>query len=304
MLKDAIKNSLKGDEILLRLISRILRYCGYVPEVGVRVVVGKNKRYLKREEELPGVLGDYERLDAVFSAKLLAEKYKDEIVWLAFDESRFHYSQQGNIALMLSEESALRAIGLVSGIDLYLRRDDSVISLSEASSGELSLITHLSFIATYLREGDLILVDEPENSLHPRWQREYINLLQQAVSYRNCEVAIATHSPLVVIGSSDLDDAQIIILNILAQQGGHLEEVKPLVDPGLEEVMAEVFDTITPKNHYLSQKLVACLEGLESGALSDDEFFNVLDDIESSGVDENQRKAIALTKMMGTEASR
>lgn len=297
ILKAAITNAFRGDEILLRSVSRILRYCGYSPEVGVKVVGGKSRRYLRAEEELPAIVSDNLRLDAIFSAKMLVERFNERTVWLAFDDISFHQSSESNLSLVLAEEDVLKGIGLLRRVDLYLRRKDSQIALKDASSGELVLITQLAFISTYLREGDMLLVDEPENSLHPHWQREYIDLLREAVSYRRCDVMLATHSPLIVLGAHGVDGALIANLNTRSP-GIVSASTKELVEPGLEEVMAEVFETITPRNHYLSRKLIGLLDELDSKKISLDEFNRVLVSIEESGVDSSQTRAIQLTKEM------
>lgn len=73
---------------------------------------------------------------------------------------------------------------------------------SDLSSGQWHLITGLLNLIAWTDSESLILIDEPENSLHPEWQRSYIDLLRMSLSsVSGCHVVIATHSPLVAAGA-------------------------------------------------------------------------------------------------------
>ncbi|MEX0730262.1 MAG: AAA family ATPase [Aquisalimonadaceae bacterium] len=66
------------------------------------------------------------------------------------------------------------------------------------SSGEREIIHFLvSMFALNVRDG-LILVDEPELHLHPRWQRMFLRLFKELSPERNNQFIIATHSPVFV----------------------------------------------------------------------------------------------------------
>jgi putative ATP-dependent endonuclease of the OLD family len=66
------------------------------------------------------------------------------------------------------------------------------------SSGEREIIHFLvSLFALNVRDG-LILVDEPELHLHPRWQRMFLRLFKELAPERNNQFIIATHSPVFV----------------------------------------------------------------------------------------------------------
>lgn len=71
--------------------------------------------------------------------------------------------------------------------------------LSQASSGELSLLFTMSSIAGEIKDNSLILLDEPELSLNPEWQLKFLPLLLNVFSkYKNCHFIVATHSPNIV----------------------------------------------------------------------------------------------------------
>lgn len=73
--------------------------------------------------------------------------------------------------------------------------DNSIIDgLSALSSGECQIIT-MMYTATYMSEKKVILIDEPEISLHPDWQRKLIKTIYQQLS--EAQVIICTHSPMI-----------------------------------------------------------------------------------------------------------
>ena len=92
------------------------------------------------------------------------------------------------------------------------------------SSGQWQLLTGLLNVAVQINDNSLVLIDEPENSLHPEWQREYINMLGSALkATKGCHIIIATHSPFVASGvksgegniirlhrDNDIDDVEVL----------------------------------------------------------------------------------------------
>lgn len=90
------------------------------------------------------------------------------------------------------------------GIRAIDKDNDQDIPLAELSSGEqheLVLIYGLLFI---VEEGSLILIDEPELSLHVTWQKNFITDIQKIQELKKLRVVIATHSPQIIHDKWDL----------------------------------------------------------------------------------------------------
>jgi predicted ATPase len=84
-------------------------------------------------------------------------------------------------------------------------QDDTFVSAASVSDG---LLRWLAFAAVpYLAHGALILVEEPENGLHPAGIRDVMTLLRE-VSGR-AQVVIATHSAIVI---DELDRNEVTVL--------------------------------------------------------------------------------------------
>lgn len=103
--------------------------------------------------------------------------------------------------------------GAISLGDTYsLSPSGQQVPLAGLSSGQWQLLSSLLFVSLAVEDDTLILVDEPENSLHPQWQREYLNLFSKAISScKGVHVLVATHSPLVA-SSLPPQDAEVISL--------------------------------------------------------------------------------------------
>ncbi|MBF0410959.1 MAG: AAA family ATPase [Candidatus Riflebacteria bacterium] len=73
--------------------------------------------------------------------------------------------------------------------------------LSSGEQHELVLIYELLF---KVKPNSLILIDEPEISLHIEWQKEFLSDLSEITKVSNIEALIATHSPDIINDRWDL----------------------------------------------------------------------------------------------------
>jgi energy-coupling factor transporter ATP-binding protein EcfA2 len=122
-------------------------------------------------------------------------------------------------------EDALANAGMVAGRivgfpgeQLHVSRDGAIIQWAALSSGEQAIITMIGMIARYAGEqagadstasssAFLVLIDEIELHLHPRWQRQILPVLRQA--FPACQFVVTTHSPQVV-GSVEARSVRLI----------------------------------------------------------------------------------------------
>jgi len=89
--------------------------------------------------------------------------------------------------------------------------EEKVIDALSLSSGERHLLTMFLYLIREIKnDGSLILIDEPEMSLHINWQRRFIDDLLETLVKRYSELEgnplwtsphrflIATHSPSII----------------------------------------------------------------------------------------------------------
>lgn len=78
------------------------------------------------------------------------------------------------------------------------------IPLSGLSSGEQHELVLFFQLLFSTEPNSLLLIDEPEISLHISWQKEFINDLKEVIRINNLAVIIATHSPDIIGNYWDL----------------------------------------------------------------------------------------------------
>lgn len=78
------------------------------------------------------------------------------------------------------------------------------LNLTDLSSGEQHEVVLLYELLFKVSEKSLVLIDEPEISLHIVWQKEFLKDLQEIIKIRNFDVLIATHSPSIIDENWDL----------------------------------------------------------------------------------------------------
>ena len=72
------------------------------------------------------------------------------------------------------------------------------VPLEKLSSGEQHQLILLFDLLFEVTENSLILIDEPELSLHVAWQKTFIESLKRIIALNAFDVLLATHSPAVV----------------------------------------------------------------------------------------------------------
>ena len=54
------------------------------------------------------------------------------------------------------------------------------------------------------RADTLILIDEPEISLHVAWQKKFLSDIRRIIKLNNVDIMLATHSPQIIGSNLDL----------------------------------------------------------------------------------------------------
>jgi predicted ATPase len=102
--------------------------------------------------------------------------------------------------------------------------------LSKLSTGEKQIVFRGSFLLrslSYLPQS-IVLIDEPELSLHPSWQAKVVGFYERLVrderGQQTAQLIIATHSPFIVHGSAN---AKVVVLEKDIETG----QIRPMKEP-------------------------------------------------------------------------
>lgn len=126
-------------------------------------------------------------------------------------------------------------------------------SIDALSTGEKILLSNLFnlYVGDYSEK--IILIDEPEISLHPSWQHKIIKLYEKFCKEQNSQIIIATHSPQII--GSVKNDA----LKILCMDNGRIVLRDKFLSYGRDSnwVLSKVMGSVE-RNDRVTEEITRC----------------------------------------------
>lgn len=106
---------------------------------------------------------------------------------------------------IVNKKLTFKKIQLSSSKGIEIIGDDSgTLSLDDLSSGEKEILV-LFYKLIFVSDVKLLLIDEPEISLHIAWQKELLDDFKNVIILnKNMQMIIATHSPQIISENWDL----------------------------------------------------------------------------------------------------
>lgn len=177
------------------------------------------------------------------------------------------FGETGSVDNLFAAFQGLRRSGFLQLRAVEVQQKGGVVTdLKRASSGQLGMATALLSLASEIQDGSLVLIDEPEISLHPEWQIKYIALLLETFeAYEGCHFVIATHSPLVI---SELPPHATLI----ALDNPDSPPTAELAGQSADVLLAEAFQMISNGNLHVRDLLVQALRDAADGRAATQEF--------------------------------
>ena len=87
---------------------------------------------------------------------------------------------------------------------IFLTNAGTELKLTDLSSGEQHEVVLLYELMFKTNPNTLVLIDEPEISLHVTWQKEFLSDLLKILELQKMQVIVATHSPQIINERWDL----------------------------------------------------------------------------------------------------
>ncbi|WP_047459412.1 AAA family ATPase [Vibrio fluvialis] len=285
--KKAFLNISNEDLVKIKRIGRILRYVGYMPEIGFQF------NFIKEISEYELEEYDFSNVEERYEISMLLNKLhynqKYGIHWVSLEDFSFDKVNSSTVKRLLRYEKILRKLGAISEVNILLKKSSEIIDLMDASSGELSFITSLMFISTLITNQSVILIDEPENSLHPKWQKEYITKIMDIFYYHEPTVICATHSPIVVSGAESSERNSLHLYRI----NNTYVDILALDSGNLEQILWEVFGVATPENRFFSQLIISKLNALAENRSSLTDVEGELEELRNAAYDDKQKNMLS-----------
>src|SRR5690606_5189298 len=82
--------------------------------------------------------------------------------------------------------------------EIVLLKGSTEFQINQASSGEKEIINFLFGIFAFNIKNGIIVIDEPELHLHPRWQLVLLDLFEELSNETKNQFIISTHSPTFI----------------------------------------------------------------------------------------------------------
>jgi len=296
-IKNALVNIAESDIQRLKNASRALQYVGFDPVIGFKIEkLRQSYREIISSSDFNE--NDKEKISYLLDKSLRETNIDGKIIWLEIESFSFNELEKSSLTELFLFEPKLKELKIIERIEVFLRKNQNTISMLDASSGELVLITSIVYLSTAITERTVILIDEPENSLHPKWQKEYARILLDIFYLYQPKIIIATHSPLVISG------AELFIKDPKIYKAENFTFVLQKKEPlNMEEMYFRFFDITTPQNRFLSDRIIRLLNTLANDKISLDEFENAVKKIEVSAYDPQQIEVLKSIMGLASEIS-
>lgn len=155
---------------------------------------------------------------------------------------------------------------------VYFKKGDTKIRLQELSSGEQQIVFRGTYLLRDIKKtlNGTVLIDEPEVSLHPRWQKEILTYYQNLFKVngeQKSQIFIATHSPFII--EAALKDKENTLIIVLKNNNGKVSAINldqskfVLPTPTLAEINYEAFNIASKDYHNELYSYLQDLTGIK-----------------------------------------
>lgn len=158
-------------------------------------------------------------------------------------------------------------------LGMRVTKDGSDLDVAQLSDGEKCLLAMVADIARRLalanpaaeepcKSAAVVMIDEVELHLHPKWQRQVVPGLER--TFPNCQFILTTHSPQV-LGSVRPENVYL-----LGKDGGRISLSRPTATFGREsnEILLEVMDAAA-RPEEIRNRLDAMFRCIDAGDLAE-----------------------------------
>lgn len=231
------------------------------PKASLPIVVhyGVNRAIPNKYPRMPRGKGEISQLDAYRNTLVGGQMFSEFFKWFRMTEDYENEQYKSNPRFKDKGLEAVRSSisQLFPGysdlkvtrrpLALTMRKGDDVFKINQLSDGEKCYVSLVADIARRLSianpslqnplmgEG-IVLIDEIDLHLHPKWQQSVVSKLVEI--FPNCQFFLTTHSPIV---ASDVQG------KVYAVKDGVVSEIKTYGRQS-SEILATAFDLATTRS--------------------------------------------------------
>jgi predicted ATP-dependent endonuclease of OLD family len=206
------------------------------PDDNGRSAMQKNVEYLESSKNRD----DFNRLKR--ELKQLSIRYEDSFI---IDMNNISDS-------IISELKSYQSKGAYLVKDLWFRKESKIVPISKMSSGEITMFYRFFPLIQSVEDGCVIIIDEPETHLHPKWVRGFIYNLYKLFNQFKAHIIIASHSPMIV---ADVPKDCIIGLHKVESKISQYDIKERTLGGEPADILCEVFRLHDYKGKFTGKKL-------------------------------------------------
>ncbi len=243
-------------------------YKGNLSELEFRSFFEKWRKYRKRNTE-PYAIGFYKKQirhdpQTIKGLVHFANSIAKKAIKKNSKSIQFSYSilEPGNkINRDLKFIKLLDKLDLISYPKVFVYKKKYRFNLENSSSGEFHLLATVLGVISTIQKNSVVIIDEPELSLHPNWQLQYIDFLRNVFrNYASCHFVIATHSHFMI---SDLRHTKSSIISLMLSEEGKIQP--QIINANTfgwsaEQILLEIFRVPTTRNYFIADRIGEILD--------------------------------------------
>lgn len=173
----------------------------------------------------------------------------------------------------------LQSLDLLTYPTIQIVKRGQDFDFSGSSSGEQNILFTLLMLLANIQNRSLVLIDEPELSLHPNWQMQFFHLLRKVFKkLPDVHVIAATHSHFMI---SDLQGKDSKIVSLIRNEKGVTQISYPAqLDTfgwSSEDVLYNIFNVRSSLNYYLEADLTELLGMIGQNSQNQERIWYILE---------------------------
>lgn len=271
-------NSIIGEELDIESGKYFLTSLDYALPANKNVVTESEQKYSKPEKDNVAFFKTYET--DVNYARTAILKFIDKLIFEKDVKSSVAFQKVQEILnnLFVGFNLQVELSSVDKERNLYFRNEGNErISITQLSKGEQELISKAFTLYLADEKNKIILIDEPESSLHPNWQNRILKIYEDFAVKNNNQIIIATHSPHI-IASAKKESIRLLVnkngkIEVVSDFNGsygyevqrvllEIMNLESLRIPGITEKIELLYDLVH-KNKHDTRKFLALQSEME-----------------------------------------
>lgn len=160
---------------------------------------------------------------------------------------------------------------LLDSVQISWKQDNVELTLARLSEGEKQLLLSEGLCTVLNQKNLLLLMDEPDVSLHPKWQREFIPHIRETW-IQDAMAVITTHSPNIV---SSLKTKELLLI----RDGRIVTKGLNYIGKTAEDILIEFFDLPSTRSIEAENLINNVWDEIKHGSIDSEEFKQLLEQL-------------------------